>query len=147
MHLEAPRDVLGPVREACIQWVLQKIVRHVGFEEKEVWWEPLRLVIETSEEKFWGSVTQDETTAGLVEQQGEAEEPPKQEKANKLSPMQAGSLAVVVSNDTWTRQRKYNLQMEDSPVCLVCQGTEREEPDTIHHRKFSCQGIENSRMI
>ena len=54
-------------------------------------------------------------------------------------------MAVVVSNETWTRQRKYNLQMEDSPVCLVCQGTEREEPDTIHHRKFSCQGIDKSK--
>ena len=52
-------------------------------------------------------------------------------------------MVVVVSNETWTRQRNYNLQMEDSPVCF-CQGSEREreEPDTIHHRKFSCQGIE-----
>ena len=54
VHLEAPRDVLGPVRDACTQWILQTIVRHAGFEEKEVWWEPLRLVIETSEEKLWG---------------------------------------------------------------------------------------------
>ena len=59
--------------------------------------------------------------------------------------MQAGYLAVVVANETWTRQRKYDLQLEDSPVCLVCQGTEREEPDTIHHRKFSYQGLEKLR--
>ena len=97
---------------------------------------------ETSEEKFWGGDTQDETTSGLEEQQGEAEVQPRQEKSKKLSPMQAGSLAVVVANETWTRQGKYDLQLEDSPVCLVCQGTEREEPDTIQHRKFSCQGIE-----
>ena len=31
VHLEAPRDVLGPVRDARIQWILQKIVRHAGF--------------------------------------------------------------------------------------------------------------------
>ena len=52
---------------------LAKIVKHAGLEEKEIWWEPLRLVIETSEEKFWGSDTQAETTAGLNEQQGEEE--------------------------------------------------------------------------
>ena len=102
----------------------------------------MRLVIETSEEKFWGSDTQAETTAGLNEQQGEEDVPPTREKSKKLSPMQAGSLAVVVSNETWTRQRKFDLQLDDSPVCRVCQGTEREEADTIHHRKFSCQGIE-----
>ena len=34
VHLEAPRDVLGSVREACTQWILQKIVKHAGFEEK-----------------------------------------------------------------------------------------------------------------
>ena len=61
--------------------------------------------------------------------------------------MQAGSLAVVVSNETWTRQRKFDLQLDDSPVCRVCQGTEREEADTIHHRKFSCQGIEKLKGV
>ena len=63
---------------------------HAGFEEKEVWWEPLRLVIETSEEKFWGSVTQEETTAGLAEQQGEVEEPLKQEKTNNIHQCRQG---------------------------------------------------------
>ena len=51
VNVEAPRDVLATVKEACIQWVLKKVVGHSGHVEKEVWWEPLRMVIETSEEK------------------------------------------------------------------------------------------------
>ena len=34
VHLEAPRDVLDSVREACTQWILQKIVKHAGFDGK-----------------------------------------------------------------------------------------------------------------
>ena len=40
------------------------------------------------------------------------------------------------------QKRKYDIQREDSPVCLVCQGTEGEADDTILHRKFGCQGIQ-----
>ena len=56
--------------------------------------------------------------------------------------MQAGSLAVVISKETWTRQRTYEIQREDSPLCLVCQGMDCEEEDTVLHRKFGCLGIQ-----
>ena len=59
-----------------------------------------------------------------------------------MTAMQAGSLAIVISKETWTRKRKYDIQREDSPLCLVCQGTEGEADDTILHRKFGCQGIQ-----
>ena len=52
VNVETPRDVLGSIKEACIQWVLQKIVGHAGYIEKGIWWAPLRVVIETSEEQF-----------------------------------------------------------------------------------------------
>ena len=42
-----------------------KNVKHAGFEEKEIWWDPLRLVIETSEAKFWGNDSQAETVDGV----------------------------------------------------------------------------------
>ena len=45
VNVETPRDVLGSIKDACIQWVLQNIVGHVGYVEKELWWEPLRVVI------------------------------------------------------------------------------------------------------
>ena len=79
-----------------------KHVRHAGLEEKEIWWDPLRLVIETSEAKFWGSDSQAETVEGLKEQQGAVAEPPASQSSKKLSAMQAGSLAIVISNETWT---------------------------------------------
>ena len=74
----------------------KKSVKHAGFEGKGIWWDPLRLVIETSEAKFWGSDSQAETVDGLNQQQGEEEGSPASEKAKKLSPMQAGSLAIVI---------------------------------------------------
>ena len=70
-----------------------------------------------------------------------------QQREQKMSAMQAGSLAIVISKETWTRKRKYDIQREDSPLCLVCQGTEGEADDTILHRKFGCQGIQKWKGI
>ena len=68
VNVEAPRDVLGSIKEACIQWVLQKVVGHAGYVEREIWWEPLRVVIETSEEKSWKGVSCQETLNGVQQQ-------------------------------------------------------------------------------
>ena len=57
---EAPRDVLNSVKQACVQWILQKVVKHAGYEESETWWEPLRVVVELSEEKLWKGDTCEE---------------------------------------------------------------------------------------
>ena len=88
-----------------------------------------------------------ETLEGVQEQLEEEQSPQPKRKSKKMSAMQAGSLAIVISKETWTRQRKYDIQREDSPLCLVCQGTDEEAADTIIHRKFECQGIENLKGI
>ena len=91
--------------------------------------------------KSWKGLGSQETLEGVQEQLEEEQSAQPKSKGRKLSAMQAGSLAIVISQETWTRQRKYDIQREDSPLCLVCQGTEEEAADTILHRKFDCQGI------
>ena len=70
VNVEAPRDVLNSVRLACVQWVLQKVAKHAGYEEAEIWWEPLRVVIELSEEKLWKGDSCDEILEEIGENLG-----------------------------------------------------------------------------
>ena len=82
------------------------MVGHSGHVEKEVWWEPLRVVIDTSEEKSWNGLSSQETLQGVHQQLQEEQGPLPKRRSKKMSAMQVGSLAIVISKETWTRKKE-----------------------------------------
>ena len=50
----APRDVIECVQDAITQHLLNRVQTHGGFSQKHLWWEPIRVLLHTTEASLWG---------------------------------------------------------------------------------------------
>ena len=142
---EPPRNLIKLLVDACVQWQCRKVLEFAGFPQQEVWWAPLRKVIETSEQKFWGKEKEDDAKKELEDNGGSKEDLPRVQHINsgslkKLSHCQAGSLAVVISGDTWTEERKHKKGWVEKPECRWCSKLTRVNVDTVIHRRLFARG-------
>ena len=57
VHVSAPRDVLLAIHRDTQQYLLGRVLTHGGFNPTTTWWEPIRVLIHTSEASLWGLKT------------------------------------------------------------------------------------------
>ena len=50
-------------------------------------------------------------------------------------------MAVVVSGDTWTEERKHKKGWVENPECRWCSKLARVTIDTVIHRRLFCPGL------
>ena len=50
----APRDVIECVQDAITQHLLNRVQTHGGYSQKHLWWEPVRVLLHTTEAALWG---------------------------------------------------------------------------------------------